>query len=593
MSKRRGWLCIVSALFLLTSCETKMPENADIVRVVVQNGEGYTCRENVIKSEFGENVVIRFTLENGYLFSGCDYAGKYSFSREGNEGVLCLENVQFDTRLSFRLQEISGQLFYYLNGGTFIDGTRSGTYYFEYADTTYQLRPNTSRGSEVICRDGYTLIGWNTEADGSGVHIGLGSRITMSKNTSVTLYAEWEKWTDDALFSYQDNTDTEDQGDIELVKYLGTDTSLNKLSIPAYIDGKKVTAIGEEFSKGLKIDTLIFPDTLLSVEDKAFRGSDIERIYFFDTIQQIGDRCFGANIPSVHINAATEPKYVHVNETAQFSESMDRLIVNADKKKMVFFAGCSMGYGLDSEEVERAFNGEYVICDIGVIGCSNSDFQMQCLINFLKEEDIFIHAPESMSAYQLMYDVSAEWRMFICVEGNYDLLAMADLGNSGGILNAFYHFNLTRQTMEPVQSTDFYNSYNEYGDYAAFRQNSEDDVVFEEGRAFRTDYLTETSLARLNGYYTRIKDKGTKVLFSYGPVNINAIRQEEKEEKSWLLYESIVKGKLTSAVVISDPMNYMMEGRYFYDADYHLSTEGAKFRTQTLIHDIKTNLTNN
>lgn len=592
MNKGRYIVGIISLLLLFVSCTTENSGNPDIVRVIVPQDERYVCTQNVIRSEFGENVFIRFTLEEGYAFASCNYGGNYSFFQEGEETVLCLENVRFDTRLSFRLQEISGQILYYLNGGTFLDPARSGDYYTEYADTTYQLRPNTSRGTEVIERDGYTLIGWNRESDGSGEHIGLGSRVTVIENASVTLYAEWKEWSDVSLFSYQDNEATEEEGDITLIQYLGDHQDVDTLTIPAQIDGKKVTAIGENFSSNLAIDTLIFPETLRVVENKAFRGSDIENLYFFDTITQIGDRCFGNAISFVHINAATEPKYVHVNETAQFSESMDRLIINADKRKMVFFAGCSMGYGLNSEEVERAFQGEYVICDIGVIGCSNSSFQMECLMNFLREGDIFIHAPETMSAYQLMYDLSAEWRMFICVEGNYDLLAMADLSDTGGLFNAFYHFNLTRQTMDPVNPDDFYHAYNEYGDYVAPRPNSENDAVFEEGTAFRTDYLTETSLSKLNGYYTKIKNKGVKVLFSYGPVNANAIRAEEREAKSWLLYEGIVKNRLTAAEVISDPTDYIMEGRFFYDTDYHLSNEGAKFRTQTLIQDIKTHLQN-
>ena len=41
--------------------------------------------------------------------------------------------------------------------------------------------------------------GWNTQADGSGAHIGFGSRSDSSE-----LYAEWEKETDSQYFSYSD-----------------------------------------------------------------------------------------------------------------------------------------------------------------------------------------------------------------------------------------------------------------------------------------------------------------------------------------------------------------------------------------------------
>ena len=39
-------------------------------------------------------------------------------------------------------------------------------------------RENTLQGVSYFSREGYLLAGWNTAPDGSGIHIGLGSRIT-------------------------------------------------------------------------------------------------------------------------------------------------------------------------------------------------------------------------------------------------------------------------------------------------------------------------------------------------------------------------------------------------------------------------------
>ena len=42
--------------------------------------------------------------------------------------------------------------------------------------------------------------------------------------------------------------------------------------------------------------------------------------------------------------------------------------------------------------------------------------------------------------------------------------------------------------------------------------------------------------------------------------------------------------------VISSVKDYVMEGRYFYDSDYHLGEGGAALRTARLIEDLKRHL---
>ena len=50
----------------------------------------------------------------------------------------------------------------------------------------------TQAGKAWFIRPGYTFIGWNTEADGSGVEYSPGSTITLTQS-QTTLYAQWER----------------------------------------------------------------------------------------------------------------------------------------------------------------------------------------------------------------------------------------------------------------------------------------------------------------------------------------------------------------------------------------------------------------
>lgn len=72
---------------------------------------------------------------------------------------------------------------YNANGGT---GSSSNTKWY---GEPLQLSNGTG-----FSRSNYTLIGWNTAADGSGTHYDLGGSLTTEQTTGSTwyLYAEWE-----------------------------------------------------------------------------------------------------------------------------------------------------------------------------------------------------------------------------------------------------------------------------------------------------------------------------------------------------------------------------------------------------------------
>lgn len=71
-------------------------------------------------------------------------------------------------------------LTYYGNGNT--DGTVPSA-------TSYPSGASTSVSSPTIAKSGYTFLGWNTAADGSGINYSNNASIVMDSNKS--LYAQW------------------------------------------------------------------------------------------------------------------------------------------------------------------------------------------------------------------------------------------------------------------------------------------------------------------------------------------------------------------------------------------------------------------
>lgn len=592
-------LILLSALCLAGCAGHGTNEKEGGVRVVIiDNGGPFIPERQVYDVVRGEDVVVRLYAEEGYSFDSCNYA---SYSVAEGEGVylLTLLGVRYPLRLDIRFkhavitgdeEEIPDDGFrgvrYYLNGGTFAGG--DARWFEEPFAGTHHLRANTNIGTEVE-REGYTLLGWNTQPDGSGEHVGLGSRVTVPEEERELLYAEWAAWTDESFFTYEVN----EEGAV-LTSYTGA-KEIDSLVVPARIGGEEVVRLAEGFAPSLHAETLVLPPTLKAVEDGAFASQQISEIYLFDNIEQISDACFAGErgakgIKTVHINAVRKPHFIEWTDNSFFAEAMDRLILNADQKKMVFFAGCSFSYGLDSSMVEHAFGGEYVVCNMGITGGTNATFQLDCITRYLGDGDIFIHAPEEMNPHQLLYTTAANTRMFQMVESNYDLLAAADLSEVDHFWNAFDEANELRDELPPGEYTDFNPHYNQYGDINTLRPDSPPGSKFETDTLFKPEYIRPgtLSMSRLNKYYGRIEEKGASVFFSYAPANASAFSPEEAERRSWEDFDAIVRDGLEPRFpVISDVENYIFDGKYFFDTDYHLTVSGAQLRTQRLIEDIR------
>lgn len=83
---------------------------------------------------------------------------------------------------------IAPTLTYNANGGDGADVTQT----INFQNTALASKPLSVavKGSDTFTREGYTLTGWNTAANGSGKAFEVGDYITISANT--TLYAVWE-----------------------------------------------------------------------------------------------------------------------------------------------------------------------------------------------------------------------------------------------------------------------------------------------------------------------------------------------------------------------------------------------------------------
>ncbi len=556
---------------------------SDTVKVTVAAGEYYTCENGVNAVQRGGDAQLKLNFKEGYIFQSCNYAD-YTASRQGDGSViLTLKNVEYPTFLEIVALEVKDGILYDTNGGRLLNGF-TDTSFFEYKPKQHWRRPNTSIGVYDVARDGYTLVGWNTKPDGGGTHIGLGSRVDVPEGGVTMLYAEWKKWTPISDFEYEEMEDG-----IRLTKYIG-DKALSELVIPMAINGKTVVEIGTRFADHLEAKTIVFPHTMSVVSERAFAYCGFEEVYVSDNIASLPDVAFsGSVLRTLHLNAVHKPYYMATSEAALFTDKMDRLISLKDKKKMVFFAGCSMAYGLNSPKVAEEFP-EYEIVDMATMGGTMANAQLDCILPYIGEGDVFIHAPEGGSGYQLFGEHTFDWNFLTLCEGNYDLLTHIDLRNYGMVFSALRRFNEYRLAGEPCEYDDWSGICNEYGDVVIERGEFNSNESHGEEYSFVMEYATEETVARMCGYYDQIRGNGAELLFSFSPMNLQGMPQADVDARLWETFEAFYRTELGKRgyPVISNIEDYMLDGKYFFDANYHLNEFGRDLRTDRLLDDLKT-----
>lgn len=567
-------ICILSLLFFVGCSGQTETMDKSMVSVCLEQGRGFVARGYVQSVSQESDAVFRLWLQDNFEIVDCSYPD-YSVSTEGNFTVLTLHNVRYAARVTLTCEIPTCVVLYDPNGGSFVSTGSTDARSVTYLPSVHP-RFNTLSGEEKLSRPGYVLTGWNTESDGSGEHIGLGSRVTTEKRSSLTLYAQWEPVTDALLLSWQET----DSG-IRLTAYLGGDT--DRLVIPEELDGRPVTSIGAGFAAGVAIGSLVIPDTVMTVEGRAFTDCAIESITFCDNLKQVSDDSFRDSRPRYwHINAVLAPRYQAISDITAFADKMDLLMLHQNEKKLLFFSGCSMNYGLDSTLLAQSFP-EYTVLNLGAVGGTNAQFQWEIILQSVGSGDVIIHAPEQASSYQLMADTNCENRIFICVEGNYDLLAAVDMTTLGdGAFDCFCAYNYKRSLMEPCTYEDQYIPLNGYGDNAQERM-ANNKSPFNEDYTLMTELLTDSSLDLLVGYYDRVRAAGGAVYLSYAPINALCCTEEGIAAFSGT-WEQEMRSR--GYETVSSLRDYVMEAKYFYDSDYHLTTAGAILRTERLIADL-------
>ncbi len=618
--------------------ELTVAEAKPYYSVSVNASEYFTCENAQLGVEAGGDAVFTLSFDGGYTAKNTDYKGEYQLSGvnepENADGgrtvVLTLRNVQRDEVVTVGhteyippaedddvvVQPVEGYAVvrYALNGGRLIDGSEGSDFTVNYALPT-RPRPNASNGNDVIEREGYTLVCWNTKANGTGTRVGLGSRAPVQRNEAISLYAQWAKWTDASAFEYAlveqpdlkeifeervsltQATERFENGAPYAVITSYTGGELEELVIPEYLDGYPVGGVYTGAVKNVSaLERVIVAPKTKYIYDRAFEGCNgLKELVLHDGMGGLTDTSFGEEglIQTLYINTVQPLTHKGI-EGGYFAHKMEMLIAPAEpqRSKMVVWGTCATMYAVQSDYLEEYFPGGRDVVNMGVVGEIGSLYQVDLIKQYLKTGDVFIQLLDIGIEYAFFADVAFDIKVYQSLEDNYDLIASLDMRDYGRVLSSFSSFVQVKESLTERDGTfpiDYVLDYlTENGDAQGEWLGGYDNT--EEGPyniLSRAEVEAYNAFATLEAVYAELDAMGIRVFTDVSPFNGDGVDVELVDDMQRMLEEAFAS--ITTSKLIGSAYDAMFDKEYIFDANYHLSVEGAEVYTMRMFNNLYAN----
>lgn len=525
----------------------------------------------------GSDVSFTLTVSEGYFLSGCDYLDYEINELDNGKYEIKFHKVDENKKINLEVYERGGIINYYPNGGTIKDGS---SFYKVNASFKNHKRINTINGIGLFSRDGYQLIGWNYEEDGSGESVGLCSRVSLDDDKNINLYAMWKKESDVSSFSFIEEND-----EISITSYLGNE---NEIVIPQKINDKEVTTIKENAFNNNHASSIYLPYTVDTIEDNAFINSDLSYLSIFDSIIKVSDASFSNcnNFATLHINAFYEPCYVTSSRHSFYADKIDYLIESqeVEKSRLLFVGESGVWFNIHGKVFNNFYGDKYRVLNLGLNGFYSGVAQLEIIKHFLRENDQFVHIITASSYYQTLMNTDMTSTMWTCLELNYDLFDYVDIRKATHVFNSFFEYMSTKLSLIPEEYSlaPSRNHIDEYGSIPFDMPQVNGDERLLDYIAIDKTPFDEENCYRLKAYYDEVKELTNRtVLYGFGAINYDGLSEEEREETVINDYCNHVYNALEGHVIFFDHLgDNIFRGHNFYYTNFHLISEkGIEYST--------------
>lgn len=272
---------------------------------------------------------------------------------------------------------------------------------------------------------------------------------------------------------------------------------------------------------------------------------------------------------------------------------------NSQGRKIIVLGNSNVPFGVDSALAEKLIKegGEdYTVCNFGLYGALGTILMCELAFDCAEEGDIVVFTPE-LDAQTLSMYFSAEeaWR---ALDSDMSMFSRLSKELKSSLAGSFFGYSSDKLKLKrsgrPAAPSGIYAkaSFDENCDLKNYPRPNNimpegadlNNPVVLDGRLFSPDFVRY-----INGYAADLGKKGVSMCYSFAPMNAYSMEKEERE-KAPEFYAEV--SKLFDFEVISNPENYILDGEWFYDSNFHLNEKGMEVRTVMLVNDIKNYLGN-
>lgn len=271
------------------------------------------------------------------------------------------------------------------------------------------------------------------------------------------------------------------------------------------------------------------------------------------------------------------PQYLY-SYNAAIIDKIERL-EEINEPKIVLVGNSNLAFGIDSEEIEKAFGMPVV--NLGLNAELGNPFLEEMAKLNVNEGDIYILCHTDYADDDTI-GVSMAWTT---IEDHFGLWRILRRKDIFPMLKGFPTYAKRCMVIwaeengnHSGESAYARKAFNKYGDVVYERTEPMEEI----GGSVEIPELSEVTVKRINKLNKYMEDRGATLLIAGYPIMVgeDTPSKEEYDRFQQQLQDSM------DAAVISDYTEYMMENKYFYDSVYHLTDEGVQIRTQQLINDL-------
>lgn len=286
------------------------------------------------------------------------------------------------------------------------------------------------------------------------------------------------------------------------------------------------------------------------------------------------------------ILAAIFLKFISPQYSYSYSASLiDKIarLNSIDEPKIVLVGNSNLAFGIRSQRIEEALGMKVV--NMGLNGGLGNAFHEEMAKENLNAGDIVVvchpdfdgRSGDKVYAWSTIENHPELWG---CVPNEhwYEMI-LAFPTYAKNCINLYLSGT---GNSDPGETPYSRSAFNEYGDNV-FSETHEWLYEFEETYAPGAPELDVVCLDRLNKLNAYVIEKGALLLVAGTPI---AYKDTKPDANEFLEFQSTLESSL-DCPVISDYLDYLYPYEYFFDAEWHLTNEGAIIRTDQLIEDLQ------